>query len=151
METLGRRQVAFHSITEHIDTRSSGRRLVFHMMAALAEFERTLISERIKAGIAAARISGRQIGRQPLLSIVQLRDVRQRIDQRKREREGNFSRIRRSRADSSSRAGSPVLLGHVIPPSHTQLDSERFSSKRPKQDVTQRPRGDSVLQSRSLR
>ncbi|NWD58636.1 recombinase family protein [Pseudomonas veronii] len=44
LEVLGKRDVHFRSLCEHIDTSSSGGRLVFHMMAALAEFERTLIS-----------------------------------------------------------------------------------------------------------
>lgn len=75
LETLGRRKVSFHSITEHINTRSSGGRLVFHMMAALAEFERTLISERTRAGMEAARAAGRSIGRRPLLTQRQLIEV----------------------------------------------------------------------------
>ncbi|WP_257820244.1 recombinase family protein [Burkholderia glumae] len=73
LERLGQREVAFHSVTEHIDTGSSGGRLVFHFMAALAEFERSLISERTKAGMAVARNAGRNVGRLPLLSPVQLR------------------------------------------------------------------------------
>ncbi len=79
LETLGHRRVAFHSITEHINTYSSGGRLVFHMMAALAEFERSLISERTRAGMEAARASGKRFGRQPLLSISQLMDVHRRL------------------------------------------------------------------------
>ncbi|MDQ1119157.1 MULTISPECIES: recombinase family protein [Pseudoxanthomonas] len=72
LEALGDRGVAFHSLTENIDTSTSGGRLVFHFMAALAEFERTLISERTRAGLASARIAGKRIGRQPLLDIGQL-------------------------------------------------------------------------------
>lgn len=76
LETLGRRNIRFHSITEHIDTSSSGGRLVFHMMAALAEFERSLISERTRAGIAAARARGKPIGRPHLLSPEQVNRAR---------------------------------------------------------------------------
>ncbi len=65
---LGQRGIEFHSLTENIDTRSSGGRLVFHMMAALAEFERSLISERTKAGMYEARAQGRHLGRPPLLT-----------------------------------------------------------------------------------
>lgn len=72
LEALGDRGVAFHSLTESIDTSTSGGRLVFHFMAALAEFERTLISERTRAGLASARSAGKRIGRQPLLSASQL-------------------------------------------------------------------------------
>ena len=67
MENLGRRGVHFYSLSENIDTSSSGGRLLFHMMAALAEFERNLISERTKAGMAAARQNGRRLGRPPSL------------------------------------------------------------------------------------
>ncbi|MDP9899189.1 recombinase family protein [Variovorax ginsengisoli] len=68
LEQLGRRDVRFQSLNEHIDTSTSGGRLVFHMMAALAEFERALISERTRAGMAAARAGGRRVGRRPSLS-----------------------------------------------------------------------------------
>lgn len=57
------RGVAFRSLTEAIDTSSSGGRLLFHVMGALAEIERSLISERTKAGMAAARSRGAAIGR----------------------------------------------------------------------------------------
>lgn len=67
MEKLSKDNIHLHSLTENIDTGSSGGRLVFHMMAALAEFERSLISERTRAGIAAARQNGKSIGRPPCL------------------------------------------------------------------------------------
>lgn len=76
LNSLAQRSIYFHSTTEHIDMRSSGGRLVFHMMAALAEFERALISERTRAGIAAARNTGSRIGRRPMLSYAQLRQAR---------------------------------------------------------------------------
>lgn len=60
--------VGFRSITESLDTTSTGGRLVFHIFAALAEFERSLIQERTKAGLSAARARGRQGGRRPKLS-----------------------------------------------------------------------------------
>ncbi|WBO58473.1 recombinase family protein [Acidocella sp. MX-AZ03] len=63
LDQLGEKGVRFHSLNENIDTTSSGGRLVFHMMAALAEFERTLISERTRAGMAAARAKGKHVGR----------------------------------------------------------------------------------------
>src|SRR5690606_32821409 len=64
--------VEFQSITESIDTSSSGGRLVFHIMAALAEFERALISERTKAGMLAAQVKGRHLGRPPSLTAEQV-------------------------------------------------------------------------------
>ena len=56
---LEERGVALRSLTESIDTSTTGGRLVFHVFAALAEFERNLIRERTYAGLAAARARGR--------------------------------------------------------------------------------------------
>jgi DNA invertase Pin-like site-specific DNA recombinase len=69
---LERREIAFHSLSEAIDTRTASGRLLFHVMGALAEFERSLISERTRAGIAAARYRGAAIGRPPKLSTAQV-------------------------------------------------------------------------------
>jgi DNA invertase Pin-like site-specific DNA recombinase len=60
---LEERGVGFQSLQESIDTTTSGGRLVFHIFGALAEFERNLIQERTRAGLAAARARGRQGGR----------------------------------------------------------------------------------------
>ncbi|WP_080429633.1 recombinase family protein [Burkholderia ubonensis] len=57
------RDVQFTSITESINTDTPGGLLVFHLMAALAQFERSLISERTRAGLAAARARGVKLGR----------------------------------------------------------------------------------------
>lgn len=68
IQALEERGVGFQSITENIDTTSAGGRLVFHIFGALAEFERSLIQERTRAGLAAARARGRKGGRKPKLS-----------------------------------------------------------------------------------
>lgn len=65
---LEERQIAFQSLTENIDTSSAGGKLVFHLFGALAEFEHNLISDRTKAGLAAARARGRKGGRRPKMS-----------------------------------------------------------------------------------
>ena len=65
---LEARGVAFESITEQIATGSSSGKLVFHLFAALAEFERNLIRERTNAGLKAARKRGRVGGRPKKLS-----------------------------------------------------------------------------------
>lgn len=60
---LEKKGIAFKSISDAIDTGTAGGRLQFHMLGALAEFERSLISERTKAGMAAARARGTAVGR----------------------------------------------------------------------------------------
>ena len=55
--------MGFRSLTEAIDTTTSGGRLVFHIFAALAEFERQVIRERTRAGLDAARARGKKGGR----------------------------------------------------------------------------------------
>lgn len=64
IEELQTREVTLKSLRETIDTSSAGGRLVVHVFAALAEFERDLIRERTIAGLASARARGR-FGRPP--------------------------------------------------------------------------------------
>ena len=54
------------SLEEHLDTSSAAGELVFHVFGSIAHFERRLISERTRDGIAAARKRGRTPGRPPL-------------------------------------------------------------------------------------
>jgi DNA invertase Pin-like site-specific DNA recombinase len=77
---LERRGVQFRSLTEAIDTSTPIGRLFFHLMAALAQFERDLIRERTKAGLAAARARGRRGGRKPKLRPGQVEAIRRRLD-----------------------------------------------------------------------
>ena len=63
VEKMETRQIGFRSLTEAIDTTTAGGRLIFHVFAALAEFERSVIKERTTAGLAAARARGRKGGR----------------------------------------------------------------------------------------
>lgn len=65
---LEKRNVGFRSITEAIDTTTSGGRLVFHLFGALGQFERDLIQERTRAGLAAAAARGRKGGRKPVVT-----------------------------------------------------------------------------------
>ena len=63
---LKERGIALLSLEERIDTTSAAGELVFHVFGAIAHFERRLIAERTKDGIAAARARGKHPGRQPL-------------------------------------------------------------------------------------
>jgi DNA invertase Pin-like site-specific DNA recombinase len=63
VEDLEQQKIGFRSLTESIDTTSPGGKLIFHIFAALAEFERSIIQERTRAGLAAARARGRTGGR----------------------------------------------------------------------------------------
>ena len=81
LQVLAERGVGFRSLQETIDTTSPGGRLVFHVFAALAEFERDLIRERTNAGLAAARARGRTGGRPSLLSADQVRAARRMYQQ----------------------------------------------------------------------
>jgi DNA invertase Pin-like site-specific DNA recombinase len=77
IDELGRRGCNFRSITEAIDTTTAGGTLILHIMGALAQFERTLIVERTKAGLAAARRRGVHLGRKFALSNERLEHARQ--------------------------------------------------------------------------
>ena len=67
MTELGQRQVGFRSLCDGVlDTTTATGELVFHIFSALAQFERRLIQERTRAGLAAARARGKHGGRRPL-------------------------------------------------------------------------------------
>jgi DNA invertase Pin-like site-specific DNA recombinase len=67
VELLETRRIGLRSLTEAIDTTTAGGKLVFHVFGALAEFERSIIRERTKAGLEAARARGKKGGRPPAL------------------------------------------------------------------------------------
>ena len=73
---LERESITFESLTEKIHTASASGKLQFHVFAALAEFERKLIRERILAGLTAARARGRVGGRKPKLSEKQIQETK---------------------------------------------------------------------------
>ena len=76
IEELSRRNIAFMSLRESIDTTTPGGRLIFHVFGALAEFERETISERTKAGLQAAKARGRCGGRPRLMTQEKVRLAR---------------------------------------------------------------------------
>lgn len=63
LEELQELGVGFVSLGEGIDLGTPAGRLQLHVLAALAEFERSRIQERVKAGLAKVRASGRRLGR----------------------------------------------------------------------------------------
>jgi DNA invertase Pin-like site-specific DNA recombinase len=73
---LNNRNIGFKSITEHIDTTTSGGKLVFHIFGALAEFEREIIRERTQAGLASARSRGKVGGRPKALTVKEVQILR---------------------------------------------------------------------------
>ena len=68
VEEVGERGIALRSLTEAIDTGTSGGRLIFHIFGALAEFERSIIRERTLAGLRAAQARGHVGGRPAALA-----------------------------------------------------------------------------------
>jgi DNA invertase Pin-like site-specific DNA recombinase len=73
MDDLEKRGIGFRSLSESIDTTTAAGKMVFHMLAAFAEFERNLISERTKAGLKAARARGHRGGRKSKIGPKQIK------------------------------------------------------------------------------
>ena len=80
VDTIQAHGAGFRSLAEDIDTTTPAGRLVFHVFASIAQFERERISERTKEGLAAARKRGRIGGRPPALSPLQKVEVRRMRD-----------------------------------------------------------------------
>ena len=72
---LEKRGVGFESLSERIETVSAAGKLIFHVFAALAEFERNVIRERTQAGLTAARARGRCGGRKPKIGDKERREI----------------------------------------------------------------------------
>lgn len=68
LNEFNERGVEFKSITNNIDTSTAQGKLMFNLFASFAEYEREQISERTKAGLAAARLKGHFAGRKPGMS-----------------------------------------------------------------------------------
>lgn len=77
--------IDFVSVTEAVDTSLPAGELVFQMIGAVAQFERSLIAERVKAGIANARAKGKVLGRAPLRRLTP-REIQSLRRDRNRER-----------------------------------------------------------------
>jgi DNA invertase Pin-like site-specific DNA recombinase len=81
VEGLRQRGCGFRSLTESIDTDSAGGTFIMQVFGALAEFERNLIAERTRAGLAAAKRRGARLGRRPALTDGQVDHARALIAQ----------------------------------------------------------------------
>ena len=75
-ENLQQRGIGLKVLTQQIDTTTPGGRLVFHVFAAMAEFERELTLERTHAGLTAAKALGRRGGRKPALGPAEVKRAR---------------------------------------------------------------------------
>lgn len=81
VDTIQEHGAGFRSLAEDIDTTTPAGRLVFHVFASIAQFERERISERTREGLEAARKRGRVGGRPPALSAAQRAEVRRMRDE----------------------------------------------------------------------
>lgn len=81
VEAIREKGAGFRSLAEDIDTTTPAGRLVFHVFASIAQFERERISERTREGLVAARKRGRIGGRPPALSAERRAEVRQMRDE----------------------------------------------------------------------
>jgi DNA invertase Pin-like site-specific DNA recombinase len=84
VEAIRERGAGFRSLAEDIDTTTPAGRLVFHVFASIAQFERERISERTREGLASARKRGRIGGRPHALSVAQKDEVRRMRDEEQR-------------------------------------------------------------------
>ena len=80
---LKEKGVLFYSITEKLETETATGKLLFNMMATLAEFERSLIQERVKDGMAVAKARGTKFGRKEILNNAQKEHIRELLKQKR--------------------------------------------------------------------
>ncbi|CAH8188775.1 recombinase family protein [Vibrio vulnificus] len=76
LDNFHQRGIHFMSLSENIDTTTATGELAFHMIGAIAQFERRLISERTKVGLEAARARGRKGGRKPKLDSADIKKAK---------------------------------------------------------------------------
>jgi DNA invertase Pin-like site-specific DNA recombinase len=81
LDDLRGRGIRFQSLTEAIDTETPTGRAIWQMIGVLAELERSLISERTRAGVKAAQRRGVKFGRKPKLTPRQVDNARKLIDE----------------------------------------------------------------------
>ncbi len=125
IDGIGKAGAGFQSLSESIDTTTAGGRLIFHVMGALAEFERSLIGERTRAGMQAAKRRGKAVGRPRKLSPHQLARARALIE-----------------AGEETRAGVAELFGVDVATLRRAIGKGRNQSSAPLVQATSRSRVD---------
>ena len=80
LDDFKQRGIKFRSLTESIDTESPTGRAMWQMIGVLAELERSLILERTRAGVTAAKRRGVKFGRTPKLTATQIAHARQQVE-----------------------------------------------------------------------
>ena len=89
--------IDFVSVTEAVDTSLPAGELVFQMIGAVAQFERSLIAERVKSGLANARANGKVLGRPPLRKLT--REEAAKLRRLRRRQNTPFQKVRRISLD----------------------------------------------------
>ncbi len=112
LDGIGKAGGGFVSLSENVDTTTAGGRLVFHVMGAMAEFERSLIRDRTRAGMQAAKRRGQEVGRPRKLSAHQLDHARKLLA-----------------SGEETRAGAAALLGVDVATLRRALKREDSSNK----------------------
>ena len=97
LDELKQRGVKFRSLTEHIDTDTPTGRAMWQMIGLLAELERSLISERTRAGVKAAQRRGVKFGRKRKLTPQQLDHARALIEKGEHDRQSIAELLKVSR------------------------------------------------------
>lgn len=82
-EIIKERGATLHSVTESLDTSTPGGRVLFHVLAALAEFERDTIRERVTAGMQAAKKAGKHVGRPARMTMARTGEARRMLGEGK--------------------------------------------------------------------
>lgn len=107
LERLRSRDVTVRSLTDGVDTSTSMGRMLFGLLASLAEFERETIRERVNAGMAAARRAGIHLGRKPSLDRAQAHEARKMMS------EGRPARVVAGLLKTSERSLYRALRRHA--------------------------------------
>ena len=133
VETVGsleRTGKGFRSLTEQIDTTTPAGRLVFHLFASLAQFERELIRERVRAGLTSARARGRKGGRPRALDEKTAKHAKQLMADRDRNVADICRTLGVSRATLYRIAGEDQASGVTVAPGSPAPPVQEFTGSK---------------------